>query len=102
MGGSFEAQVVQLDQALAEAEKHVAGLLSRVCGLRKRPATGEFSAVQALFEPMPRLIEQVAGSVEAVRGALTYDTAAALADGDYQRELEAEAKAQDLVLIERN
>ena len=58
--------------------------------------------MQALFEPMRRLIEQVAGSVEAVRGAFTYDTAAALAEGDYQRELEAEAKAQDLVLIEKD
>ena len=102
VAGAFEAQVVQLDQALADTERHAAAVLSRIRGLRKRVATGDFSVAHSQMEGVPRLIEQVAGAVEGCRAALTYDTAAALANGEYLDELKAEASAQDVVLVERD
>lgn len=99
---SLEAQIETLDQLLAEAEKQGKALLARVRGLRKKAGAGEIASLAGLFDPIPRQAEQFAQSVQAARESVTYDAATALADGAYLAELQAEAKAQDVVLIERD
>jgi hypothetical protein len=99
---SLEQQIATLDQLLADSEKHGKALLARVRGLRKRAAAGELAPLAGLFDPVPRQVEQFATSVDAAREALTYDAAAALTDGSYLAELQAEALAQGVVLTERD
>lgn len=102
MNNTFEQQITDLDQLLADAEKHSKALLARVRGLRKKTAAGELAPLAGLFEPLPRQVEQFAASVETAREALTYDATAALTDGSYLAELHAEARAQGVVLTERD
>ncbi len=102
MSESFEIQVVQLDQALAATEKHAQALLSRVRTLRKRAGAGELAALPALFDQMPAQLDQLTASAQAACGGLIYDTAAALSDGSYLAELQAEARAHGVTLVERD
>ena len=102
MDNSIEQQITTLDQLLADSEKHGKALLARVRGLRKKTAAGELAPLTGLFEPLPRQVEQFVASVETARDALTYDAAAALTDGSYLAELQAEARAQGVVLTERD
>ena len=102
MDGAFESQIATLDQRLAESEKHAKSLLARVRAMRKKTNAGEFGQTASLFEPVPRLIEQLQAYLQVARDALTYDSTQALADGSYLAELQAEAAAHDLVLTERD
>ena len=102
MENSFEQQITALDHLLADSEKHGKALLARVRGLRKKAAAGELSPLAGLFDPVPRQVEQFAASIETARDALRYDAAAALTDGSYLAELQAEAQAQGVVLTERD
>ncbi len=102
MDETLASQIVRLDQSLGDSEKHAKTLLARVRGLRKKANAGELAALAALFEPIPRQAEQLAASVQAARETLRYDAAAALADGSYLAELQAEARAQGVVLTERD
>lgn len=97
-----EAQIVLLDQKLAECEKQAKALLARISTARKKAGTGEFAVIASQFEPVPRHMEQIAASIQAARESLTYDTQAALADGSYLAELQAAAATEDVVLIERD
>lgn len=102
MDNGFEQQVIALDHLLAESEKYGKSLLARVRGLRKKTAAGELALLAGMFEPLPRQVEQFAASVETARTALRYDAAAALTDGAYLAELQDEARAQGVVLTERD
>ena len=102
MSTEFEDQVLQLDQALADAEKQAKALLGRIRGLRKRASGGELATLPALFDQLPAQAEQVIASAQAARDGLVYDSAAALADGSYLAELQAEAKSQGVAVIERD
>ncbi len=99
---ALESQIVSLDQLLVESEKQGKALLARVRALRKKTNAGELAALAGLFDPIPRQAEQFALSVQTARDSLRYDAAAALADGSYLAELQAEAAAQGVVLIERD
>jgi hypothetical protein len=99
---TLESQIVGLDQLLAESEKQAKALLARVRGLRRKTNAGELASLAGLFDPLPRQIEQLAVALQAARDSLSYDAAAALSDGSYLAELQAEARAQDVVVTERD
>jgi hypothetical protein len=99
---TLESQILELDQLLAESEKHGKALLARVRGLRRKTNDGEFASLTGIFEPVPRLIEQFAQSVQVARESLRYDAATALADGSYLAELQAEARAQGVIITEND
>ena len=100
MPNTLEQQILALDQAISDAEKHAKLVLSRLAGLRKKNAGGEIGSMAALFEPVPALIEQLSNQVQTARVALTYDVEAALSDGSYVRELRAAAEAGGVAMIE--
>lgn len=102
LANTIEAQVASLEEALAEAEKAASALLGRVKGLRKRAGAGELGTLAGLFDPLPRMAQQVEGALQSARDLVTYDTALALVDGSYLAELMAEAKTQGVTLIERD
>ena len=95
---SIEDQITRLDQALSDAEKQAVAILGRVRGLRKRAAAGDLAQAAPSFDAVPAQLEQFSGAVERARATLTYDAAAALADGSYLAELKVHAAAENLVL----
>jgi hypothetical protein len=99
---TLESQIATLDQLLGESEKQGKAMLARVRGLRKKTNAGDLAALAGLFDPIPRQAEQFTLSVQAARESLRYDAAAALSDGSYLAELQAEARTQDVVLTERD
>ena len=99
---TIEGQIMRLDQALAESERLAAAALTRVKGMRKRVAQGDLSPVESQFDQMAQQIEHLAASLAPARDSLVYDAGTALADGSYLAELQAEAKAQGVVMTERD
>ena len=99
---TIEGQIARLDQALAESEKQAAAALTRIKGLRKRVTQGDLSPVDGQFDQLAQQVEQLAASLTPARDSLVYDPATALADGSYLAELQAEAKAQSVVMTERD
>jgi hypothetical protein len=102
MTATIEGQIAQLDPLLAEGEKQAKALLKRIQALRKRVATGEFGPIPAALEHIPQQTAALADVIDAAHTALTYDTPAALTDGSYLAELQAEASARNVVLTERD
>ena len=99
---TIESQIARLDQALAESEKQAAAALARLKGLRKRVAQGDLTPVGGQFDQLAQQVDQLSASLAPARDSLTYDAATALADGSYLAELQAEAKAQGVVMTERD
>ena len=99
---TIEGQIARLDQALAESEKQAAAALTRIKGLRKRVTQGDLSPVDGQFDQLAQQVEQLAASLTPARDSLVYDSVTALADGSYLAELQAEAKAQGVVMTERD
>jgi len=102
MADSFEGQVQALEQRIATAEKGAMATASRLRGLRRRVSDGDIGQVATVLDQIDGQIEQLGEAVQAVRSALGYDVAAALTDGSWVAELLAEARAQELVITERD
>ena len=102
MADSFEGQIQALEQTLGTAEKGAVAAASRLRGLRRRVSDGDIAQVATLLDQITGQVEQLGEAVQAVRAALGHDVTAALTDGSWVAELLAEARAQGLVVTERD
>lgn len=100
MSTHLDEELSRLDDALAAAERHAKAVLAGVRSLRRQAAIGVVTG-------LPRRLEQLPGSAEALSDALrtasttfSYDAETAFAGGSYLQELQAEAAAKGLVLVE--
>ena len=102
MSESLEDQIVSIDRALEDTEKLAKAALARIRTMRKRAIRGDLSTLPALLDQVPAVAEQITHAAQGARGAITYDTAAALSDGSYLAELKAAASARGVNLVERD
>ena len=95
---TLEEQITLLDTALQDAEKQATAIVGRMRKLRQKAALGDIASIASDFEPLPGQLDQVTAALQRARETVTYDPAAALADGSYVQELKAHARSESVVI----
>lgn len=102
MSAQLEKELGRLDAALAVAERQATAVISGLRALRRQTATGLVAGLARKLEQLPAVAEPLTAALAMASASFTYDAEAALADGQYLKELLAEADAKGLVLVERD
>lgn len=102
MSTHLDEELDRLDGALATAERHAKAVLSGVRALRLQAAHGVVAGLPRRLEQLPTSAEPLIDALRTASAAFSYDTEAAFAGGSYLRELQVEAAAKGLVLVERD
>jgi hypothetical protein len=102
MATQLDAELTRLDAALLVAEKQAMAGLAAVRALRRQAAAGIVAGLARRLEQLPATAEPLAEALRAAAGSFAYDAEAAFSSGAYLRELQAEAAAKGLVLVERD
>lgn len=102
MSTHLDSELTRLDASLLAAERQAVSVLAAVRALRRQAAAGIVAGLPRRLEQLPATAEPLAEALRTAAQNFEYDADAAFADGDYLRELQAEAAAKGLVLVERD
>jgi hypothetical protein len=102
MSTRLEEELNRLDTALASAERQAKAVLAGVRGLRRQAGTGVVAQLGRRLEQLPGLAEPLAEALRTASASFGYDAETAFDSGSYLQELQAEAAAKGLVLVERD
>lgn len=98
----LEDELNQLDASLAAAERQAKAVLAGLRTLRRQAATGVVAGLGRRLEQLPGLAEPLAEALQTAGASFGYDAEVAFNGGSYLRELQAEAAAKGLILVERD
>ena len=102
MATHLDEELGRLDDALAAAERYAKAVLLGVRTLRRQAATGVVAGLLRRLEQLPTSAEPLSDALRTASTMFSYDAEAAFAGGSYLQELQAEASAKGLVLVERD
>ena len=98
----LEDELNQLDAGLAAAERQAKVILAGVRTLRRQAVTGVVAGLGRRLEQLGGLVEPLAEVLRTVGTSFSYDADVAFNGGSYLQELQAEATARGVILVERD
>jgi len=102
MSTRLEEELDRLDVALAAAERQAKAVLAGLRTLRRQAAAGIVAGLTRRLEQLPALVEPLAEALRTASTSFSYDAEAAFNGRPYLQELQAEAAAKGLILVERD